>query len=301
MLGNGILDFAIGMVFTFLAVSLAASAATEAVAATINFRARTLLQGIKTLLNDKDFNLLASELYQHGLINPRGDGSKPDEKDRKNPSYIPKEQLATALLDILNSKPAVIPGAAPTNPVDLKISQLKANIDNKLNGGNQQLKVMLDGMIDRAQGEEQKIRAELSKWFDNGMDRIGGFYKRWSQIVSFALALAIAIALNISAVDVATALWNHSVDTSAIPGLKQGDLKDVLAVLNELHDKTALPIGWSQAANSTWPRLGVGWVITAFAALFGAPFWFDLLQQIIRLKGAGPSPSEKDDKTGAAA
>jgi hypothetical protein len=40
-------------------------------------------------------------------------------------------------------------------------------------------------------------------------------------------------------------------------------------------------------------------LITAFAALFGAPFWFDTLQLIIRLKGAGPSPQEK--KSGAAA
>jgi TRAP-type C4-dicarboxylate transport system permease small subunit len=195
----------------------------------------------------------------------------------------------------------VIPGAAPTNPIDLQISQLKANIDNKLNGGNKQLKAMLDGMIDRAQGEEQKVRAELSKWFDNGMDRIGGLYKRWSQIVSFVFALLISIALNISAVDVATALWNHSADTSAIAGIKQADLPAVLEVLDKLHAGTALPIGWPHAATATPATLISGWIITAFAALFGAPFWFDLLQQIIRLKGTGPSPGEKADNKGAAA
>jgi hypothetical protein len=43
----------------------------------------------------------------------------------------------------------------------------------------------------------------------------------------------------------------------------------------------------------------IGWIITAFAALFGAPFWFDTLQSLIRLKGAGPSPAEKKDKTAA--
>ena len=45
----------------------------------------------------------------------------------------------------------------------------------------------------------------------------------------------------------------------------------------------------------------VGWLITALATLFGAPFWFDALQQFVRLKGAGPSPQEKQDKTGASA
>lgn len=42
-----------------------------------------------------------------------------------------------------------------------------------------------------------------------------------------------------------------------------------------------------------------GWLITALASLFGAPFWFDALQQIIRLKGAGPSPSEKGTNAAA--
>jgi hypothetical protein len=45
----------------------------------------------------------------------------------------------------------------------------------------------------------------------------------------------------------------------------------------------------------------LGWVITALATLFGAPFWFDTLQQIIRLKGSGPSPVEKILNKGAAA
>jgi len=44
----------------------------------------------------------------------------------------------------------------------------------------------------------------------------------------------------------------------------------------------------------------LGWIITAAAALFGAPFWFDTLQSIIRLKGSGPSPAEKASGRAAA-
>ncbi len=45
----------------------------------------------------------------------------------------------------------------------------------------------------------------------------------------------------------------------------------------------------------------LGWVITALATLFGAPFWFDTLQGITRLKGAGPSPAEQASGRSAAA
>src|SRR5208282_1737985 len=47
----------------------------------------------------------------------------------------------------------------------------------------------------------------LSTWFDSAMDRVGGAYKRWTQLVSFIVALILAAALNIDAVAVAKALW----------------------------------------------------------------------------------------------
>jgi hypothetical protein len=36
-----------------------------------------------------------------------------------------------------------------------------------------------------------------------------------------------------------------------------------------------------------------GWLITAIATLFGAPFWYDSLQTVVRLKGTGPSSDDK--------
>jgi hypothetical protein len=179
---------------------------------------------------------------------------------------------------------------------------------------------MLNGIIDRADGDEKKIRAELSTWFDNSMDRVSGAYKRWTQLWSFVLAFLIAAALNISTIDVAKQLWKQPIDAKAIAGVSdQGKLPDYLSTLDQM------PIGWpspganpAAAANGAdastnvfaffwrwptewgWVRI-FGWLITAFATLFGAPFWFDLLQQIVRLKGSGPSPQEKAAGTGASA
>jgi len=73
---------------------------------------------------------------------------------------------------------------------------------------------------------------------------------------------------------------------------------------------TTLPVGWpygiwhNQNGKLDLSGFGialVGWLITAMSTLFGAPFWFDLLQTVISLKGAGPSPKEKVDRTGASA
>ena len=39
-----------------------------------------------------------------------------------------------------------------------------------------------------------------------------------------------------------------------------------------------------------------GWFLTAAALTLGAPFWFDLLNQFINLRGAGAKPAREDKK-----
>jgi hypothetical protein len=65
MFNSVIIDFAIGLTLSFLAVSLAASAITEAISSALKWREETLLEGIKALLNDQDFKGIALQLYNH--------------------------------------------------------------------------------------------------------------------------------------------------------------------------------------------------------------------------------------------
>jgi hypothetical protein len=77
---------------------------------------------------------------------------------------------------------------------------------------------------------------------------------------------------------------------------------DALQKLQELD----VPIGWTQTkvyklATLSGLETVTGWLITAVATLFGAPFWFDALERVVRLKGSGPSPAEKRSGMAAAA
>jgi hypothetical protein len=51
MFNSAIIDVAIGMILSFLAVSLAASAITEAISSWRQWREKTLADGIQALLN----------------------------------------------------------------------------------------------------------------------------------------------------------------------------------------------------------------------------------------------------------
>ena len=230
------------------------------------------------------------------------------------------------------------PGARPS--LAALHDQVRAKLA-EMNVQDPQLNILLRGIIDRSFGDAEKIQTELSTWFDHAMDRVSGVYKRWTQLVGFIAALVLAVTLNIDAVHVATVLWEQPklVDQLKLPaapattgtsaastaataapitsgtptapgkdakGEPQPDVKDLLQQMN-----TTLPVGWprgfwvdAQGNCLSWPGFLIpllGWLITAFSTLFGAPFWFDLLQQIVRLKGAGPSPQEKVAGKGASA
>jgi hypothetical protein len=317
LFNSAVLDVAIGMIFVFLAVSLAASAVTEAIAGLFNLRSNTLLLGIKDLLNDPNFDALAAQIYQHALVNPQNNGAGTTEAALtvNAPAYVQPIQFANALIDILDTgKPTISTptGGHPGRMVGGNIASIAAAINYVVPAtANPQINSMLLGLVNRTGGDIAEMKQEISGWFDNAMDRLSGFYKRRTQVINFFTALILAGVLNISTVHVAKVLWLQPIDTRVV-GNANDSLKDPLQALTIL-DKLPLPIGWDHynagsLGSDSWnpPALGdypemlFGWLMTAAGTLFGAPFWFDTLQRVIRLKAAGPSPKEKQTDTAAA-
>lgn len=280
MFSSTILDVAVGIIFTFLTVSLICGLLTETWATIRSWRAKTLLAGVQQLVNDPNFTGLAKALYQHALVSPRDSGTaqKPDQL-KNRPSYIDPFHFADAMLDNLK----VAAGTADQMKQAIKSSDLVK--------GDNQMTTMLTGMADRAGGDLTKLRSSIAAWFDAGMDRVSGTYKRWTQLFCFMIGLAIAIALNVDTLQVAAALWQqpqitHAIQTTMAP---TDAFKGMIAL--------DLPIGWH--TGDLRPRAGVigwlgrilGWTITGLSTLFGATFWFDALSGLLKLRGSGPSPS----------
>jgi len=288
MFGSTVLELAIGLIFTFLTISLITSATTESIASALSWRANTLLQGVKDLLNDQQFTGLALSLYNHSLVNARANGNASTVQQlTAKPSYIDPKQFACALIDVVGLFP------------NANVQTLQAKVNTAV--PDKQLNAMLNGMVERAGGNIDRIRDDIAAWFDSGMGRVAGAYKRKTQLWSFVIALTCAIALNIDTVKIARALWNEPIvikGTSSPPPAGETAAKQALDQLQEL----GLPFGWDATARSdllktgprenfglnlNWLYAVVGWFISAVATLFGAPFWFDSLQKFVQLSGAG--------------
>jgi hypothetical protein len=323
MFGSTILDVAAGIIFGFLAISLFTSASVEAINSALNVRVNNLRTGIMALVNDPNFTGLAKQLYEHALINPLGPGASDPAKNA--PAYVEKLQFAEALLDVTGLT-AATPAAAAQAPGPEAVAALTARMaalnDQVAKISDPQIKQLLQGMIARCGGDMGRLKTDLANWFDNAMDRLSGDFKRRTQVMTFVIALVTALVINLDTIRVGTLLWGQTglaeeLKSVTIPSSAPTDVNGVISTEKQVIDsldrlaQEGFPVGWSPGhfmdiedtpghweaiwnePPSIWYRPLLGWLITAVAALFGAPFWFDALQSIIRLKGAGPSPDEK--------
>jgi hypothetical protein len=79
-------------------------------------------------------------------------------------------------------------------------------------------------------------------------------------------------------------------------GLKQtaGTQSTNLIDLNRQLNGLQLPMGWanSPADAGAWVIKLLGLLLTSIAVSLGAPFWFGVLNKIVNIRAAGPSPAE---------
>lgn len=279
MFNSSALEVAIGLVFCYSAVSLIVSSLTEVLATASQKRGRDLLAGLQKLFNDPQFNGLARDLYNHALVHPTGSGDAKTPADVKNPpSYIAARNFSMALLDVLQ---AVDNGKLTTN-VEACVSKI----------ANPQIRQLLSGILKRANGDVEKAIGEIGAWFEAAMNHVSGFYKRWSQQVSFGLGLLVAVAFNIDSLHLFHSLWMQPTAVAALGAPAGASYSGWSMLLGNLN---TLPIGWGAGweaqLQADWATMLVGWLITAFSVLFGAPFWFDILQNLVNLRGTGNKPT----------
>jgi hypothetical protein len=134
MFNSTVLDVVIGMIFTFLVISLAVSAMVEAVASAMKWRSSTLSSGKGTFSTTR--TLVAWRyIYNHALVNPQDSGNATSEKDLQHaPAYMEPTQFADALIDIFK--------ITQSSPDKIRLA-IDASISDK------QLNRLLMGIVDR--------------------------------------------------------------------------------------------------------------------------------------------------------
>jgi hypothetical protein len=182
------------------------------------------------------------------------------------------------------------------------------------------VRAALTALLNRAQGDVSEFQARAEEWFDDSMERVSGWYRRRIQIVLATIAAGIVLVLNVDTVQIARHLWTDqavrkavvaSADAEARVAREQPEIGEVAETVDEL-EELQIPMGWSVAEDPNpgtpdprrllWPWDDWGWflgkliglVLTVAALTLGAPFWFDVLSKVARLRATGAPPPTTD-------
>jgi hypothetical protein len=289
-LGTPIFEVALGLSFVFFLFSLVISSAVEGIAKIFQVREKKLEEGVKLMLGDKE---LAGEVIESPLFRADVTG-----KRKHRPAYVSSRNFALSLTRILRARGA---NAAQPNPV----GQVEAGLDTCTPSATDQLKGLLEEASEDG-GSLGKFRASVERWFDDGMDRVSGWYRGWTQVWTCVLALAVAVGLNVDAIRIGerladdTALRTTVVEQAQTTAEKEPSQPEgaktpteagegVASALNEV-EALNLPILWGAGNDTVDATAVVGWLITFLALSLGAPFWFDALSKLAHLKTTGKKP-----------
>jgi hypothetical protein len=280
------LDVAIALALTYFFLSIIATAATEAIAHFTKQRARTLEAWVGRMLSDPQTTREAavSDFYKSPVITALSVSSG-DER----PSYIPSSHFIGATLGLAQAGEAV--GKAADEVWKTIGSQLEDPRIQQTAAGRALLPI-----YHRSEKDAGRFRHEAEAWFDDQMERLSGVYRRWSQRIVWITGIVLVLALNANTLRMADSLYRDPARRDVIVAQAGNATSSAKAgeALGRLDSNFAPPLGWADHGGySGWSTVAVapaGWLLTFLAISLGAPFWFDTLSKLARVRTTGTPP-----------
>ena len=233
-------------------------------------------------------------------------------RDRRTlPSYIPARSFSDAVIDL------VVPDTADQTTMDSIHRSVNALPDVW------PLKPSLLALLKDAGDDVVRFRGAVEHWYEDHMDRVSGWYKRYVARITLLVGAVLVVAFNVNTLTIGRTLFSDSTVNSAVSTVaanttncsqdEQGCLSDLQARLSAA-STAGLPIGWgtvrdcvppdtrcnwldergvfSRHGSSGWQLVLVlaGFLISMIAMVPGAQFWFGLLTKVGSFRATGPKP-----------
>jgi hypothetical protein len=266
------LDVFISLITIYIVLALTVSALTEIITRLVGLRSIGLKSGIRSILQDPNVKGLTDEtkrFWNSGIIKSATDGDpSPNSLDALT---FATATLVTAGLDVARN-----------------VGQAKAMIANAPIDSH--LKDVLTGLADRSLSRGTTLHDELAQHFDATMEKIGRWYRHWTQAIAFVFAILFTVYVNANTLDLLHQLTAHPesrLELAKIQSSQSTDPADRARAISNLKDLDTIITSDSLNGKTLRPeftqnpfRTIVGLLITILAVSLGAPFWFDVLSRI---------------------
>ena len=318
MLDSPMIDVVLGLILFFLVMSIPVTAIQGWISSVFKLKGRNLKEGIENLVGKN----ITENIYDHPLMKTMGTKTffilipfqkvihliyqviyklKGEEfkKVKATPSHLKSKYFFKIFFDIID------PDKKLLQKERIDIEELVKEIPEE----SSQVKKVIQSLYIKTDNKIEDFEKEISEWFESGMERASGWYKRKMQLCSFIISFVLVIILNANAITIAETLWQNdelrsNIATVGIQASKE-DYNNLQKQFGELSSE--FPIGWKNKdenkdnvnvknekhsfletikerfCNLTWLDI-LGWFITISAISLGAPFWFDLLKKVANLR-----------------
>jgi hypothetical protein len=276
---SALIDVAVATIFFFVTLSLISATITEFLSRFWELRSANFKAGLDELIGQDLANRIIA-----------GKFAPPSSKGKVH--HIEPRQFALAISEVVD--------LTSYTAID------NANIPDEL---KQTLKTFR-----RAAGKQlADIRKEIEEWFDSAMTEVGVWYRNNAQVITRFVAAILVLALNADTITLVDRAWQDRalreslVSAAAAAAVEKPDPagnseKKSLSVLKEeIESQLApFPIGWRNLGEFTddwrgclnrefphWTdylKKALGLFITYIALTLGAPFWFDVLKRVMKLR-----------------
>ncbi|HEV3092463.1 MAG TPA: hypothetical protein VGX91_13560 [Candidatus Cybelea sp.] len=331
---SNILNTLIILVALYAGGASACSFINEAIAGALQLRGSTLYRGLVDLLCGA--REMVDELYKHPLVYP-GNADETPKYNLSNrlwaflgaennwPSYLDARNFSVAFWQTLQRRLGTNAEATVANAANTP-QQIVEDLQARVSGidpsipGIGPLKQTLAAMLASAGNDYQQLLKLTDEWFNHQMDRISGWYRRTSQWILLAFALALSFGLNVDTIHIVrffntetalatgvgadiskayvaqekAAAASATAAPSSAPGEEQAATAVAAArVVDQELSKDNFPsaVIANPGGNRLWLPI-LGELITAIAFAMGAPFWFDLLGTFMNVRMAGERPKQ---------
>ncbi|HET8707612.1 MAG TPA: hypothetical protein VFM46_15000, partial [Pseudomonadales bacterium] len=192
MFGLDTLDIMIGLITVYLVFGLACTAIVEAITSWFKVRSTNLEDALKELLagehsTDQSF---VEAFYNHPMIQALSKG------EHGRPSYIPPEIFSR-----------VVEALVFSTDVDKAADNLLAKLPG--DETSNRIKGLLTPIVNKTRGAADHFREELETHFDAAMDRASGWFKRYAQNASLAVAAVLVLGANVDTIAIINSLSTH--------------------------------------------------------------------------------------------
>lgn len=314
MFGLDMLDVMIGLLTVYLSFGIACTAFVEVISSIAKLRSKNLRNGFSEFFKgaigkengvEKSF---VDAFYAHPIVMTFSKG------DKGRPSYIPTEIVGRVVASLLND----------CDNADSLKQTLEALPGSK--PGDNRIKDLLLEFYAQAKGDVIKFRNEVEAHFDLSMERVAGWFKRKTQYMAICVSIVLVIFANVDSLDIARSLASNpearavlvqsaekllsqqkaieaqlgntgKPEDSSLDAVKKKTEKAQAAYDNAVSklEQTGLNLGWEKNSESqiNWLSKIVGLLVSALAVSLGAPFWFQILQRFMQIRGAGATPGKK--------